>query len=57
LPPTRRAYVLRVEVFGGPRAKSGVDRILATIRRHQTGVRCRRTPPSYVDVVTATEAP
>ena len=54
------AYILRVEsLFGGPRAKSSVDRILATIRAgSQTRVFAGRTvTPSYVDdVVTATEA-
>jgi dTDP-4-dehydrorhamnose reductase len=53
------AYVLRVEsLFGGPRAKSSIDRILATLRAGTpTRVFVDRTvTPSYVDdVVTVTE--
>jgi dTDP-4-dehydrorhamnose reductase len=55
-----RAYVLRVEsLFGGPRAKSSVDRILDTMRAGRpTRVFTDRTvTPSYVeDVVSVTEA-
>ena len=53
------AYVLRVEsLFGGPRAKSSIDKILASIQAGQpTRVFGDRTvTPSYVnDVVTVTE--
>ena len=53
------AYVLRVEsLFGGPRAKSSIDKILASIQGgHPTRVFGDRTvTPSYVeDVVSVTE--
>jgi len=53
------AYVLRVEsLFGGPRAKSSIDKILASIQAGQpTRVFSDRTvTPSYVeDVVAVTE--
>jgi len=57
---TPRHYVLRVEsLFGGPQARSSVDRILAAIRSNQD-VRAfidRTVSPSYVDdVVDATSA-
>ena len=57
---TPRHYVLRVEsLFGGPRAASSVDRILASLRAGQP-VRAfvdRSVSPSYVeDVVHATVA-
>lgn len=56
---TPRHYVLRVEsLFGGPRAKSSVDKILDNLRSGTT-VRAfadRSVSPSFVDdVVTATE--
>jgi len=54
-----QAYVLRVEsLFGGPRAKSSIDKILASIQGgHPTRVFGDRTvTPSYVeDVVSVTE--
>jgi dTDP-4-dehydrorhamnose reductase len=55
---TPRHYVLRVEsLFGGPRARSSVDRLLSAIRSNQE-VRAfadRTVSPSYVeDVVAAT---
>jgi dTDP-4-dehydrorhamnose reductase len=56
---TPRAYVVRVEsLFGGQRAKSSIDKILASVRAGQA-VRVladRTVTPSYVDdIVTATE--
>jgi dTDP-4-dehydrorhamnose reductase len=54
------AYVLRVEsLFGGPRAKSSIDRILASILEGKPArvFADRTVTPSYVeDVVTATQA-
>jgi dTDP-4-dehydrorhamnose reductase len=55
-----RHYVLRVEsLFGGPAAKSSIDRIIAALRsgREARVFADRVVSPSYVeDVVTATEA-
>jgi dTDP-4-dehydrorhamnose reductase len=54
------AYILRVEsLFGGPRAKSSVDRILASMLEGKPSrvFADRTVTPSYVDdVVTATQA-